>query len=120
MMLKGIHLILHLLLVLTADQMTKFTSANCDYGQVSAHNLDEHSLSSGNYWSRLLKFLSAVNVRTTRTVYVCVSPHLLVSQHSIRNVLLKCATLGTLWLVTLDKAHLLTKQGAAFSPESGC
>ena len=93
---KGINLILHPVLVLTAGQMAKFTSVNRDYGQVSAHNLDEHSLSSGDYRSRLLKFLSSVNVHMTHTVYVFVSPHLLASQHSIRNVLLKCATLGAL------------------------
>ena len=116
-MLKGIHLILHPLLVLTADQIAKFASANQDYGQVSAHNLDEHSLSSGDYRSRLIKFLASVNVHTTRTVYVFVSPHLLAAQHSIRNVLLNCATLGTLRSVTLDEAHLLAKQGASFRPE---
>jgi superfamily II DNA helicase RecQ len=116
-MLKGVHFVPDTLLVLTADQIAKFASASCDCGQVSAHNLDKHAVTSGDYWSGLLKFLFSVNVYPTRTVYVFASPHLLASQHYIRNALLKCEKLGTLWSVALDEAHLLVKQGASFCPK---
>ena len=40
-MLRGVNLIIHPLLVLMADQMSKFTCASAAFGPVSAHNLDE-------------------------------------------------------------------------------
>ena len=117
-MLQGIHLIVHLLLVLTADRMSKFTCASAAFGPVSAHNLDEQASSCRNFRDRLIKYLLDILADTSRTVYLFASPHFLSTYTGVRNTLLNCARRnGTLRSITLDEAHLFAKQGALFRPE---
>ena len=117
-MLRGIHVIIHPLLVLTADQMSKFTCASSAFGPVSAHNLDEQASSCGHFRDRLIEYLLAIPADTSRTVYLFASPHFLATHTGIRNALLKCARRNrTLRSITLDEAHLLAKQGASFRPK---
>ena len=42
-MLNGIHLVIHPLLVLTADQIVKFKEGDNCYGAIEVHNLDEQA-----------------------------------------------------------------------------
>ena len=116
-MLRGIQLIIHPLLVLTADQTSKFLCEMDRFGHVSAHNLDEHAATSGAYRKRLVEYLLAIPTNTTQTVYVFVSPHFLATHGDVRRALLRCARFGTLRSIVLDEAHLSAKHAASFRPE---
>ena len=59
-LLKGIHLIVHPLLVLTADQTAKFASGSDEFGQIGVHNLDEEGAVSREYRDRFTKYILMV------------------------------------------------------------
>ena len=67
---RGIHLVVHLLLVMTADQISKLTCASAAFGSVSAHNLDEQASSGRHFQDRLIKYLLDISPDTSRTVYL--------------------------------------------------
>mgnify|MGYP005726043589 CR=1 FL=1 len=118
-MLRGVHLVVHPLLALTADQVPNFRTGSERFGPISAHNLDElaSGFSGKRYRSRLLKYLLGISPETSRTVYLFASPHFLATYHDVRNVLLNSSRRGVLRSVTLDEAHCYAKQGASFRPE---
>jgi hypothetical protein len=116
-MFRGIHLIIHPLLVLTADQITKFTCASTRHGSVMAHNCDEQASSSRAHRDRLMQHLLDVGPDTSRTVYLFASPHFLATRAAFLNAIILCSRRGTLRSVTIDEAHLLARQGASFRPE---
>ena len=116
-MLRAIQLIIHPLLVLTADQTSNFLSGTDRFGPVSAHNLDEHASTSAAYRKRLVDYLLAIPADTTQTIYVFVSPHFLATHGDVRRALLRCARFGTLRSIVLDESHLSAKQAASFRPE---
>ena len=70
-LLRAVHLVLHPLLVLTADQMPKFLAASDAHGPHSAYNLDKFPASS---LSLLCSDLVALKPKTTRTIYLFSSP----------------------------------------------
>ena len=116
-MFRGIHLIIHPLLVLTADQIMKFSCASTSHGAVMAHNLDEQASASRAHRNHLMKFLLDLGPDTSRTVYLFASLHFLASHVACLNAIILCSRCGTLRSVTIDKAHLLARQGASFRPE---
>ena len=105
----GIHLVVHPLLVLAADQVKRSSSANEAFGLVEAHNLDEEVGLSKVFLDRLVRYLRDIGRGTARTIFLFSLPQLLASQPCLRCALLQCAESGTLCSVTLDEAHLLTK-----------
>ena len=116
-MLRGIHLILHPLLVLTADQMSKFSGWTDRFSPVSAHNLDDHASTSAAHRKRLVHYLIALPTDTTQTIYIFVSPHFLSTHGDVRRTLLRSVCFGSLQSIILDKAHLLAKQATSFWPK---
>ena len=116
-MFRGIHLSVHPLLVLTADQITKFTCALTSHGTVMAHNLDEQASASRAYCNHLMKYLLDVGSDTSRTVYLFTSPHFLVSHATFLHTIILCSCRGTLRSVTINESHLLARQSASFRLE---
>jgi superfamily II DNA helicase RecQ len=116
-MFRGVQLIVHPLLVLTADQTLKFSSGTDRSGPVSSHNLDKHASLSSAYQTRLLEYLFVIPADTTQTIYVVISPHVLVTHGNVCRALPRCARFGTLRSIVLDEAHLSTKQAASFRPK---
>ena len=54
-MLNGIHLVMHPLLVLTADQIVKFQQGDDRFGAIEVHNLDEQASRSTAYRKKLIE-----------------------------------------------------------------
>ena len=115
-LLRGIHLIVHPLLVLAADQVTNFSSASGGYGSVSAVNLDDAG-STEAASEHLVRQLLNVGPRTSRTIFLFASPQYLARHRPVRRALLGCARRGTFRSTSLDEAHLLAKHAATFRPE---
>ena len=116
-MLQGIHLTVLPLLVLTVDQMSKFTCAFTAFKPVSAYNLDKQASSCWHFRDRLIKYLLGISADTSSTVYFFASPHFPSTYTTVHNTLIYCDWRnGTLGSITLDEAHLLAKQGASFLP----
>ena len=93
---RGIHLIIHPLLVLTADKITKFTCALTSHGADMSHNLDGQVSASRAHRDLLVKVLLDLGPDTFRTVYVFVSPHILASHAAFLNIIILCSRCGTL------------------------
>lgn len=89
---EGVHLIVHPLLALTADQVPKFRNGTHRFGPISAHNPGKlaSGLSAYPYQARLIKYLLVIPPDTSRTVYVFVLPHFLAMHHNVHNTLLDC------------------------------
>ena len=94
-MLWGIHLILYPLLVLTADQITKFTCASTSHGSVMAHNLDKQASTSCAYRNHLINYLLDSGPDTSRMVYLFASLHSLVFHAIFLDALILCYRRGT-------------------------
>ena len=70
-LLKGVHLIIHPLLVLTADQVVKFLEGTDDYGAIEVHNLDDLAGTTEAYRKQFVKRLKELRgdmVRVRRRV----------------------------------------------------
>ena len=115
-MLRGIHLVMHPLLVLAADQAGKFTNSSCVHGSISALNLDDAGSTEASR-EILVRQLLAVAPQTSRTIFLFASPQYLARHRPIRRALLGCARRGTFRSCNLDEAHLLAKHAATFRPE---
>ena len=68
-LLRGVHVIIHLLLVLTADQVVKFSTALDAHGPHNAFNLNSMLPSS---ISRLCEKLDDLRSKTTRIIYLLI------------------------------------------------
>lgn len=117
-MLKGVHLIIHPLLVLTADQVVKFLEGTDDYGNIQVHNLDDLAGTTPEYRRNFVAMLNAMLADTDTTTFVFASPQFLAKYDHIRRVLVEdCKRRGTLRSVTIDEAHLFAQHGSSFRPE---
>ena len=70
-LLKGVHLIIHPLLVLTADQVVKFLEGTDDCGAIEVHNLDDLAGTTEAYRKQFVKRLKELRgdrVRVRRRV----------------------------------------------------
>lgn len=72
-LLKGVHVIFHPILALTADQMIKFSSCCNDYGSIESHNLDEVATTRTTQ-QRITARLRRLNKNTTATIFLFSSP----------------------------------------------
>jgi superfamily II DNA helicase RecQ len=115
--LLGIHLSVYLLLVLTANQVERFSSADKAHGLMGAHNLDEELGMSNLSLDCLLWYLLGTSHRIVRTVFLFASPWLLETQPLLWCALLNCAKAGTFCSAMLGEAHLFAKWGAIFRPK---
>ena len=115
-LLRGVHLIIHPLLVLAADQMQKFGEGSFDFGTVACVNVD-NAVKDHTRRTDLLTRLAALRRSTSSTVYLFASPQCLVQYPAVRQTLLACAERGTLRFCTLNECHLLGKHVATFRPK---
>ena len=113
--LRGIHLVVHPLLSLAANQVKKFRNGSNQYGAISAINLDKwFDDQQQGALSTLYEKISMIESSTSTTLYIFVSPQRIAHQSALRRVLLSCAHRGTLCSVTLGKAHLHGKHACTF------
>ena len=117
-MLRAVHLIVHPLLVLTADQVVKFLEGTDAYGAIEVHNLDDLAGTTEEYRRQFVKRLNELRGDTQTTIFVFASPKFLAKYQHIRRVLVEdCKRAGTLRSVTIDEAHLFAQHGSSFRPE---
>ena len=76
-MLRGVHLIIHPLLVLTADQVASFQECCMSYGAFVVINLDEQASRSATFLDAIIKFFTTLKRRTSTTVILFGSPQFL-------------------------------------------
>ena len=69
---RGLYIIFHLVLVLTTNQLAKFTCGSEIFGRVSVHNFDKQALSSRSFLDRLVKHSVSTLLDTSRTVFVSI------------------------------------------------
>ena len=105
-MLKDVILVLHPLLVLTADQVIRFWEGNDSFGSIEAHHLDNFS---NRDRKQFVKHISNLTVQTTSAVFVFFSPQFLADNKDVLHALLKCNRKRTLRAVAIDEADLLAR-----------
>jgi len=72
--LKGIHVIIHLLLVLMADQAPSFQTGNEEYGVIEVHNLDERAFMLSSHSRDIIQRIIGLHKYTTSTIFLFASP----------------------------------------------
>ena len=120
-MLGTIHVILHPLLVLTADQDATFRSGLDDFGTISVINLDEEASASFAHQKKVVEVLAGIRTSTSRTLYAFSFPQFFAGYANNRGVLLSCAKKGTLQSITLNQSPstritCLKSKGHPFAP----
>jgi len=111
-MLKDVILVIHPLLVLTADQVIRFREGSSDsFGAVEAHHLDNFS---NKEHKQFVKHISNLTVQTTSSVFVFSSPRFLADNKDVLHALLKCNQKLTLRAAAIDEADLLAQHGRSF------
>ena len=72
--LRGIHVIVYPLLVLTADQVLRFLEGTDTFGSIEAHNLDEQGTVLSKWRKKFIDHLSNISKSTTSAIFVFTSP----------------------------------------------
>ena len=108
---RAVHLVIHPILALTADQVLKFMEGTDKYGAIDAHNMDA---SPNALRKQIIAKMRRLAGDTTTTLFIFVSPQTLAGDKSFLDAVIKCAMNGTLRSVVTDEAHLLAVQGASF------
>jgi len=115
-LLKGIHLIFHPVLAMTADQMIKFECGSDKYGLIEAYNLDEIA-NSKSVQHRLIAILKRLKKGTTTTIFLFSSPQFLCKNRNFCSILINLGRVGMLRSVAIDEVHLWAKHGSSFRSE---
>jgi len=100
---KGICLVLHPILALTADQVLKFTKESDKHGTIEAHNMDD---ASSTLLQKVIAKMKQLKPSTMSTMFLFCSPWFLANPTPFLNEILRAAIGGTLQNVIADKAHL--------------
>ena len=111
---RAVHLVIHPILALTADQVLKFMEGTDKYGAIDAHNMDA---SPKALRKQIIAKMGRLVGDITTTLFIFVSPQTLAGDKSFLDAVIKCARSGTLRSVVTDEAHLLAVQGASFRME---
>ena len=114
---RGIILIFIPLLTLSADVMSKFTSADQQFGAVAVQHLDELFDANKHVYSNLLKRCSGLRRATTSTIFIFLSPQFLINHPEARDVFIGCSHRTTLRVIALDEAHIHVQHGTSFRSE---
>ena len=114
---RGIILIFIPLLTLSADVMSKFTSADQQFGAISVYHLDELFDANKHVYSDLLKRCSGLLRATTTTIFIFLSPQFLINHPEAREVFIGCSHRTTLRVIALDEAHIHVQHGTSFRSE---
>ena len=116
-LLKGIHVVLHPLLALTGDQLSRFQEGSSRYGRIEAVNLDARGKNS-RWRKRFIKHIAEMSKSTTSTLFVFTSPQFLADNKDVRNAIINvCLNKRTFRSFTIDEAHLLAQHGSSFRSE---
>jgi superfamily II DNA helicase RecQ len=117
LMLAGVHLIVHPLLTLTADQVAAFSKCSDNHGSVVVINLDEQASRSSTFQQSIVDLITGLPKSTSTTVFLFASPQFLARFKKFRNAIFTCNHRGTLRSLMLDEVHLLSQHGSSFRPE---
>ncbi|KAL7543828.1 hypothetical protein ACHAWF_007470, partial [Thalassiosira exigua] len=110
---RGVILIDHPLLALTADQVLRFQEGTDRFGVIDAINGDNCTPAM---IQKIVGFMDSLEKSTNRTLFLFVSPHKLAGTPSLLAALKHCAEARTLRVVAVDEAHLISTH-ASFRPE---
>jgi superfamily II DNA helicase RecQ len=100
---RGIILIFIPLLTLSADVMSKFMSADQQFGAVALQHLDELFDANKRVYYNLLERCRGLLQSTTTTIFIFLSPQFLINHPEAREVFIGCSH----W-TTLRCHHILT------------
>ena len=75
--LKGTHLIIHPLLVLTSDHAPSFQTGNEEYGVIEADNLDKCASMLSSHRQDIIQRIIGLHKNTTSTIFLFASPQFL-------------------------------------------
>jgi superfamily II DNA helicase RecQ len=114
---RGIVLIFIPLLTLSADVMSKFTSADQRFGAVTVQHLDELYAGNKKVFHDLLERCRGLRRSTTTTVFIFLSPQFLINHTDARDVFIACSHRATLRVVAIDEAHVHVQHGTSFRSE---
>ena len=109
-MFLGIHLIVHPLLALTADQVLLFMEGNESNGVIEVHNMDEHAARSKHVRKRIMLRMLGMKRSTSSTLFMLCLPQFMALHDDFVHALLQCGRCRTLRSVCIDKAHLFAQQ----------
>ena len=111
--LKGVHVIFHPVLSMTADQITKFTEGSDEFGAIIVINLDEVA-DTALVRDRIINDLESLSNQTTSTYFLFSSPQFMAKHSSFSESLVQLAHKGILRSNTIDEAHLWAKNDLSF------
>jgi len=111
---KGICLVLHPILALTADQVLKFTEGSDKYENIKSHNMDDAFLILRR---KIIVKMQRMKRSTTITVFLFCLPQFMVKDATFLWAVIQCAQTGTLQNIVADEAHLFAIHGASFRVE---
>ena len=114
---KGIHVIIHPLLALTADQHTAFVSGNEAFGKIEVHNLDEQAAKSLYVRKKIMQRLLDLKRSSSTTIFLLCSPQFLAFHDDFTAALRKCNENKTLRSNSVDECHLFAQHGTYFRAE---
>jgi superfamily II DNA helicase RecQ len=112
--LKGIIIVFIPILSLSADLLEKFRTASQRFGSVHAHHVDEIIDASPDKRSELLIRINSMQRETTSTLFLFLSPQLMIHHTDFRDALIRQCRAGVVRLVTIDEAHLYVQHGISF------
>ena len=114
LLLCGVHLIVHPLLVLTADQVASFSWCSSEFGTVVVINLDDQAASSASFLNQIIHLVLNLPLNTSATVFLFGSPHFLATQPKFTRAMFECRKAGLLRSIVLDEVDLLARHAASF------
>ena len=86
-MLHGVHLIIHPILVLTADQVHSFLGCNESHGTIMAINLDDSAGTTPEHCREFVRTISEMRADTNTTTFAFASPQFLATYDHVHNAL---------------------------------
>ena len=113
----GFTLIFIPLLVLSADVVAKFKSANQQHGKVRVFHLDDLNGADRAKYRAFLSLCSSPKRSCQDTNFVFLSPQILINHPDALKALLCAAGQRTLRLVVIDEAHPHVQHGELFRQE---
>ena len=116
-MLRGVHLIVHPLLVLTADQVASFQRGSQDHGTIVVINLDQQASRSRTFLDAIIKLITSLPKLTSSTVILFGSPQFFCNNLHFIDALFQCNNNRLLRSVVIDEYHLFAQHGGSFRPE---
>ena len=114
LLLCGVHLVVHPLLVLTADQVASFSACSQQHGTVVVLNMDDQASVCPAFLEKIISLITLLEPATSTTVFLFASPQFIATKQNFVNALFACRRRGLLRLVALDEIDLLARQGASF------